>query len=319
MDEIYGIHSTNTDHDYADKALMSPENLVIPAEYHQYYYPSFVYSADQRHRIPVFGSEGFGFQSSVPSESASIDVHNQREGDDENEQADSRALKAKIASHPSYPKLLDAYIDCQKVGAPPEIACFLDEIRREKDLYRQDTVATCTGIDPELDEFMQTYCDILMKYKSDLSKPFEEATSFLNNVETQLCNLSIDEGGVSSEEDISGGETEITKGEDRELKDRLLQRYGSHISSLKKEFSKKKKKGKLPKEARQMLLEWWNVHSKWPYPTEADKISLAESTGLDQKQINNWFINQRKRHWKPSENMQLAIMENLSGRFFAGN
>ncbi|KZV56299.1 homeobox protein knotted-1-like 6, partial [Dorcoceras hygrometricum] len=100
---------------YADKALMSPENLVIPAEYHQYYYPSFVYSADQRHRIPVFGSEGFGFQSSVPSESASIDVHNQREGDDENEQADSRALKAKIASHPSYPKLLDAYIDCQKV------------------------------------------------------------------------------------------------------------------------------------------------------------------------------------------------------------
>ncbi|XP_075504753.1 homeobox protein knotted-1-like 6 [Primulina tabacum] len=323
MDEIYGIHSTSTDHDYADKALMSPENLIIPAEYQQYYYPSFVYSADQRHRIPVFGSEGLGFQSSVPSESASINFQNQREGDDENEQADSRVLKARIASHPSYPKLLDAYIDCQKVGAPPEIARLLDEIRREKDLYRQDTVATCIGIDPELDEFMETYCDILMKYKSDLSKPFEEATSFLNNIETQLCNLSIDDGGLSSEEDLSGGETETQdapmKGEDRELKDRLLQRYGSHISSLQKEFSKKKKKGKLPKEARQMLLEWWNVHSKWPYPTEADKISLAESTGLDQKQINNWFINQRKRHWKPSENMQLAIMENLSGHFYAGN
>ncbi|XP_075523898.1 homeobox protein knotted-1-like 6 isoform X2 [Primulina tabacum] len=323
MDEIYGIHSTNTDHDYADKALMSPENLIIPAEYHQYYYPSFVYSADQRHRIPVYGSEGLGYHISVPSESGSMNVQNQREGDDENDQADSRAIKAKIASHPFYPKLLDAYIDCQKVGVPPEIACLLDEIRREKDLYRQDTVATCIGIDPELDEFMETYCDILMKYNSDLSRPFEEATSFLNNIETQLSNLSIDDGGLSSEEDLSGGETEnqdpSVKGEDRELKDRLLQRYGSHISSLKKEFSKKKKKGKLPKEARQMLLEWWNVHSKWPYPTEADKISLAESTGLDQKQINNWFINQRKRHWKPSENMQLALMENLSGHFYAGN
>ena len=33
---------------------------------------------------------------------------------------------------------------------------------------------------------------------------------------------------------------------------------------------------------------------------EADKKALEESTGLDQKQINNWFINQRKRHWKPS-------------------
>ncbi|KAL9996359.1 putative transcription factor Homeodomain-TALE-KNOX family [Helianthus debilis subsp. tardiflorus] len=44
---------------------------------------------------------------------------------------------------------------------------------------------------------------------------------------------------------------------------------------------------------------------------EGDKISLAETTGLDPKQINNWFINQRKRHWKPSESMQLAIMGGL--------
>ena len=42
---------------------------------------------------------------------------------------------------------------------------------------------------------------------------------------------------------------------------------------------------------------------------EADKIALANSTGLDQKQINNWFINQRKRHWKPSENMQFNFYD----------
>ncbi|KAE8730212.1 Homeobox protein knotted-1-like 2 [Hibiscus syriacus] len=139
------------------------------------------------------------------------------------------------------------------------------------------------------------------------------------------------EGGESSDEDVGGGEVEVVEGkarrEEQGLKDRLLRRFGSHISSLKLEFSKKKKKGKLPREARQMLLEWWNVHYKWPYPTkfhilaggiiqEADKIALAESTGLDQKQINNWFINQRKRHWKPSESMQFAVMDNLSGQFF---
>lgn len=38
---------------------------------------------------------------------------------------------------------------------------------------------------------------------------------------------------------------------------------------------------------------------------------MAESTGLDQKQINNWFINQRKRHWKPSEDMQFMVMDGL--------
>lgn len=55
------------------------------------------------------------------------------------------------------------------------------------------------------------------------------------------------------------------------------------------------------------------------YLQEADKIALSESTGLDQKQINNWFINQRKRHWKSSENMQLAVMDNLSGHFLPEN
>jgi hypothetical protein len=30
-----------------------------------------------------------------------------------------------------------------------------------------------------------------------------------------------------------------------------------------------------------------------------EKHSLAESTGLHMKQINHWFINQRKRHWTP--------------------
>jgi hypothetical protein len=38
-------------------------------------------------------------------------------------------------------------------------------------------------------------------------------------------------------------------------------------------------------------------------------VRLAAMTGLDPKQINNWFINQRKRHWKPSEDMRFALME----------
>lgn len=81
----------------------------------------------------------------------------------------------------------------------------------------------------------------------------------------------LDDGGASSDEDVSTGEGDFqdgqSRGEDRELKDRLLRKFGSHIGTLKLEFSKKKKKGKLPKEARQTLLQWWNVHYKWPYPT----------------------------------------------------
>ncbi|KAG4208511.1 hypothetical protein ERO13_A03G137400v2 [Gossypium hirsutum] len=312
MDEMYGFNATG---EYADKALMSPENLILPSDYHAWLCSSG--------RVPMFGSDELISAASAISEAASIAPEIRREEDM------SCVIKAKIASHPSYPRLLQAYIDCQKVGAPPQIASILDEILRENDVNRRDIVPTCLGADPELDEFMETYCDMLVKFKSDLSRPFDEATTFLNKIEMQLRNLCTgasirgpsDEGGVSSDEDISGGEVEGQEGqgksEDRGLKDRLLRRFGSHISSLKLEFSKKKKKGKLPREARQTLLEWWNVHYKWPYPTEADKLALAESTGLDQKQINNWFINQRKRHWKPSESMQFAVMDNLSGQFFS--
>ncbi|KAJ6903919.1 homeobox protein knotted-1-like 6 [Populus alba x Populus x berolinensis] len=310
MEGTYGLHSTVAD--YSDKALMSPENLILPTEYQ-----SLLSSETFRQWIPIQGSQ------ELLSEAASITTAIQREGDM------SSLIKAKIASHPSYPRLLEAYIDCQKVGAPPQIARFLDEIRRENDLFKHDAVSTYWGADPELDEFMETYCDLLVKYKSDLERPFDEATTFLNKIEMQFRNICTaasirsvsGDGAPSSDEELSGGEMDMHEaqpsGEDRELKDTLLRRFGGHIGTLKREFSKKKKKGKLPKEARQTLLGWWNVHYKWPYPTEADKIALAESTGLDQKQINNWFINQRKRHWKPSENLQFAVMNNLSGQFFA--
>jgi len=87
-----------------------------------------------------------------------------------------------------------------------------------------------------------------------------------------------EEGAVSSDEDYSGGEVDVQdlqrRDEDRDLKDQLLRRFGSHISSLKLEFSKKKKKGKLPREARQLLFDWWNAHCKWPYPTVSNVRGL---------------------------------------------
>ncbi|MCO5556399.1 hypothetical protein L7F22_009947 [Adiantum nelumboides] len=55
--------------------------------------------------------------------------------------------------------------------------------------------------------------------------------------------------------------------QERQLKEQLLRRYRGYITTLKHEFMKKKKKGKLPKDARQRLLDWWHDHYKWPYPS----------------------------------------------------
>ena len=84
-----------------------------------------------------------------------------------------------------------------------------------------------------------------------------------------------DEVAGSSEEELSCGEVEALESQessgqrsgDQELKEMLLRKYSGYLSSLRKEFLKKRKKGKLPKDARVTLLDWWNTHYRWPYPT----------------------------------------------------
>ncbi|KAG6587466.1 Homeobox protein knotted-1-like 6, partial [Cucurbita argyrosperma subsp. sororia] len=307
MADLYGLHPL-ADYSYESSSAAPLDNLLVPVNYQAY----STASSDYSHPLQVFGSGHVPSVSSGDYDAALVAVVSEEES--------AGAIREKIASHPLYPRLVDAFVDCQKIGAPPEVANILGRSVRGSDIgERTSSVSTRLGADPELDEFMETYCGILAKYKLDLSLPFVEASSFLNNMETQLnrlCNgttrgyVSDEAAAGSSEEDVSAGEVELQDSlwanEDRELKDRLLRKYGGYLSSLKQEFSKTKKKIKLPKESRQILLDWWNVHCKWPYPTEMDKIELAESTGLDPKQINNWFINQRKRHWKASENMQFG-------------
>ncbi|KAL5715357.1 hypothetical protein ACHQM5_017188 [Ranunculus cassubicifolius] len=238
-------------------------------------------------------------------------------------------IRSKIMSHPHYPRLLAAYINCQKVGAPAEVIARLEQACASEEAMSRLGRSRLRE-DPALDQFMEAYCEMLIKYEQELSKPFKEAMLFLSRIESQfkaltLCSSdsaggdAIDRNGSSDEEVDGAGNAIDPQAEDRELKGQLLRKYSGYLGSLKQEFMKKRKKGKLPKEARQQLLDWWKTHYKWPYPSEQQKLALAESTGLDQKQINNWFINQRKRHWKPSEDMVHPhyYMDNVLGNPFA--
>lgn len=40
-------------------------------------------------------------------------------------------------------------------------------------------------------------------------------------------------------------------------------------------------------------------HIQNPYPTEEQKNQIMADTGIDMKQLTNWFVNNRKRIWKP--------------------
>nr|AAM47027.1 shootmeristemless-like [Petunia x hybrida] len=251
----------------------------------------------------------------------------------------SSNIKAKIMAHPHYPRLLAAYINCQKIGAPPEVVARLEEVCATSAHMGRNGGGgggggnNVIGEDPALDQFMEAYCEMLTKYEQELSKPFKEAMVFLSRIECQFKALTLastsesvaafgeamDRNGSSEEEVDVNNSLVDPQAEDRELKGQLLRKYSGYLGSLKQEFMKKRKKGKLPKEARQQLLDWWTRHYKWPYPSESQKLALAESTGLDQKQINNWFINQRKRHWKPSEDMQFVVMDAAHPHYYIDN
>jgi hypothetical protein len=46
-------------------------------------------------------------------------------------------------------------------------------------------------------------------------------------------------------------------------------------------------------------------HFTHPYPTPQDQSMLMQKTGIDKKQLKNWFTNARRRIWKPMLKKQI--------------
>ncbi|KAG7295630.1 hypothetical protein JYU34_021906 [Plutella xylostella] len=59
------------------------------------------------------------------------------------------------------------------------------------------------------------------------------------------------------------------------------------------------KRGVLPRHATQAMRAWLFQHLVHPYPTEEEKRTLAAQTRLTLLQVNNWFINARRRILQP--------------------
>ncbi|XP_076838709.1 homeobox protein PKNOX1 isoform X2 [Brachyhypopomus gauderio] len=65
------------------------------------------------------------------------------------------------------------------------------------------------------------------------------------------------------------------------------------------EGSSKAKRGILPKHATSVMRSWLFQHIGHPYPTEDEKKQIALQTNLTLLQVNNWFINARRRILQP--------------------
>eukprot|EP01138_Halocafeteria_seosinensis_P006897 gb/GECG01007055.1/.p1 GENE.gb/GECG01007055.1/~~gb/GECG01007055.1/.p1 ORF type:complete len:310 (+),score=32.44 gb/GECG01007055.1/:1-930(+) len=50
---------------------------------------------------------------------------------------------------------------------------------------------------------------------------------------------------------------------------------------------------------RETLKEWMQQHWAFPYPGPQSLSMLGKETGLSPQQLENWFRNERRRHWRP--------------------
>nr|XP_027066652.1 homeobox protein knotted-1-like 11 isoform X1 [Coffea arabica] len=187
--------------------------------------------------------------------------------------------------------------------------------------------------DKDLDHFMTHYVLLLSSFKEQLQQHVRvhamEAVMACWELEQSLQSLTgvapsegtgatmsdddddqadsdtnLFEGSLDGQDSMGFGPLTPTESERslmervrQELKHELKQGYKEKIVDIREEILRKRRAGKLPGDTTSLLKSWWQSHSKWPYPTEEDKARLVQETGLQLKQINNWFINQRKRNW----------------------
>ncbi|KAK6126933.1 hypothetical protein DH2020_039324 [Rehmannia glutinosa] len=245
--------------------------------------------------------------------------------------------KADILSHPLYEQLLSAHVSCLRIATPvdqlPRIDAQLAQSQQVVAKYSVLGQGQQPLDDKDLDNFMTHYVLLLSSFKEQLQQHVRvhamEAVMACWELEQSLQSLtgiSPGEGTGATmsddDEDQADSETnlfdESLDGSDnmgfgplvpteterslmervrQELKHELKQGYKEKIVDIREEILRKRRAGKLPGDTTSVLKAWWQSHSKWPYPTEEDKARLVQETGLQLKQINNWFINQRKRNW----------------------
>mmetsp|Transcript_2950 Transcript_2950/g.3618 ORF Transcript_2950/g.3618 Transcript_2950/m.3618 type:complete len:91 (+) Transcript_2950:6-278(+) len=63
----------------------------------------------------------------------------------------------------------------------------------------------------------------------------------------------------------------------------------------------RKNKKSLNSWKRKSLYKWIEAHQSNPNPTESQKLNLAVKLGMNKRQIDNWFVNTRKRYFQDNK------------------
>mmetsp|Transcript_33850 Transcript_33850/g.52717 ORF Transcript_33850/g.52717 Transcript_33850/m.52717 type:complete len:263 (+) Transcript_33850:141-929(+) len=144
--------------------------------------------------------------------------------------------------------------------------------------------------DPELDSALEVFTDLTRRRKEKVKDFYKTLNAFLQEYVEAVDDLAVAEPllkGTHLHQKI------------QDLKENVKRKFGPFVDELQKECVNKRRRANLPDKAVQIFKEWFRNHNDYPYPTEQEKASLAKKAGVNEVQVSNWFINVRKRYWKP--------------------
>jgi len=194
----------------------------------------------------------------------------------------------------------------QRINGPINLSISTEKLYQIRDSYLDPN-------DPELEDFSMMHLDCLKICNSELEKMDSLADDFCASYLEALKPTFL--GGNASQSSLSVVSAEMP-GSNMGAGVMMMGMSSPLITSPMMPSSPlypgalpsgsqspttaaKKRKGNLPKSATNLLKKWLFDHMFHPYPTEEEKAALCSSTGLSVSQINNWFINARRRILKP--------------------
>uniref|UniRef100_A0A8C5QXA5 Meis homeobox 2 n=1 Tax=Leptobrachium leishanense TaxID=445787 RepID=A0A8C5QXA5_9ANUR len=244
--------------------------------------------------------------------------------------------KDAIYGHPLFPLLALVFEKCELATCTPrepgvaggdvcssdsfneDIAVFAKQVRAEKPLFSSN---------PELDNLVHELCDnfchryiscLKGKMPIDLVIDERDGSSKSDHEELSGSSTNLADHNPASWRDhddavsthsagtpgpSSGGHASQSGDNSSEQGDVLDNSVASpgtgDDDDPDKDKKRQKKRGIFPKVATNIMRAWLFQHLTHPYPSEEQKKQLAQDTGLTILQVNNWFINARRRIVQP--------------------
>ena len=103
---------------------------------------------------------------------------------------------------------------------------------------------------------------------------------------------------------LNGSDCDSLRNQQREDSFELNDSYSSNSSS----GPKKRKRSNFSKKDKELLIEWLQHHSEYPYPTDEEKDDLLERVSMTKDQLETWFVNNRKRLLPSAVNRKTPAM-----------